>query len=88
MDLTFEQLCTEFRHLSKTAKKYVEDHKKTNDTSSLKQAAFALGKASGVYHVLMLSNCPLPQDIVADCEEFTESWWSLGLQRTIYRYLT
>ena len=81
MDLTFEQLCKEFRHLSQTAKKYVEDHKLTNDASSLKQAAFALGKASGVYHALMLSNCDLPQDIRDDSEQFTESWWSLGLQR-------
>jgi len=78
-DLTLEQLYRAFRHLSKTAKKYVEDHERTKDGSSLKQAAFALGKAGGLYHVLMLSNGYIPNDILADGEELTQAWWNLKL---------
>ena len=79
-DLTLEQLYREFRHLSKTAKKYVEDHERNKDGSSLKQAAFALGKASSLRRVLSLSNGYIPNDILADEEELTEAWWNLKLE--------
>jgi len=78
--ITFDRVCQLLRSQARSAEMWIKQYERHMDVPGVRNVAFAIGKVSGHYNVLLSMGQDIPEDIIEIETRMTNIWNNLQVK--------